>query len=303
MVNKKRNGLQRNLFILCLVIVPIVQFLVFYVYVNINSFLMAFQTIEQGKTVFSLNNFRMLFDEISKPTSVFWESVKNTGIFFVQGFITSIITGFIFCYFLYTKMPGSKIFRLLLFLPGLISSVVITQLFSMVVGYEGPIAWLIQKIQGLEDKPLLLGDSRYAMKTLVAYNVWFGLVGNMVLYLGAFNRIPQEVLEYAKLDGVGWVRELFQIILPLMWPTIITFVTLQCTGIFGSTGPIFLFTQGAYGTYTISYWLFEKVYNQAVNSTALNYGSAIGLFFTLIALPVVFTIRWVMGKVQEAVEY
>lgn len=303
MEKRQKNSLQRNLFILALVIVPIMQFCIFYIYVNINSILMAFQTVENGKTVFSLGNFEMLFKEIAQPTSVFWQSVKNTGIFFVQGFITGIVTGFIICYFLYTKIPGSGIFRILLFLPSLLSSVVVAKLFSMFVGYEGPVAWIVQKLAGLEDKPLLLGDSDYALKTLLGYNIWFGIAGNMVLYMGALNRIPKDVLEYAKLDGVGWVRELFQIILPLLWPTMITLITIQFTGIFSASGPIFLFTQGKFDTYTISYWLWEKVYDLPVNSPTLNYGSAIGLFFTAIALPIVFTVRGVLGKVQEAVEY
>lgn len=303
MVKKQRNSWQRNLFILCLVIVPLLHFCIFYIYVNFNSILMSFQVVENGKEVFSLRNFEMLFDEISRPTSVFWQSVKNTGIFFVQGFITGIITGFVICYFLYTGIPGSKIFRVLLFLPSLLSSVVIAKLFSMVVGAEGPVAWIVQKLLGLSDTPLLLGDSTYALKTLLGYNIWFGLAGNMVLYMGALNRIPKDVLEYAKIDGVGWVRELTQIILPLLWPTVITLITIQFTGIFGASGPIFLFTQGKYHTYTISYWLFEKVYNMPVNSPSLNYGAAIGLFFTAIALPIVFSVRWGLGKLQEAVEY
>ena len=305
MATHAKNSRQRNLFIFCLVIIPLLNFLLFYVYVNFNSILMAFQTIEKGETVWSLTNFRMLFEEIKLPSSVFWEALKNTGLFFVQGFITGIITGFIICYFLYTNIPGAKIFRILLFLPGMISSVVICKLFEMVVGYEGPgpVALLVQKLNGWEEVPTLLADERTAMPTLLFYNIWFGIAGNMVLYLGALNRIPKDVLEYAKLDGCGWFRELIQIILPLIWPTMITFITLQFTGIFGASGPIFLFTQGKNGTYTIAYWLFEKVYNMPANSPTLNYGSAIGLFFTLIALPIVFLVRWGLGKLQEAVEY
>ena len=304
MVKKKKgNSLQRKLFILALVIVPLLQFCIFYIYVNFNSIIMAFQTIEGGKAIWSMKNFNMLFKEIGKSGSIFWESLGNTGIFFSQGFITSMITGFIISYFLYTEIPGAKIFRILLFLPSLISSVVIVQLFSMVVSYEGPIAWLIQQFKGLSDRPVLLGDPDYALTTLVSYNVWFGIAGNMVLYLGAMNRIPKDVLEYGKLDGVGWIRELFQIVLPLLWPTMITFITIQFTGIFSASGPIFLFTQGKYNTYTISYWLFEKIYQQPVNSPGLNYGSAIGLFFTIVALPIVFGVRGILNKVQEAVEY
>lgn len=304
MVKKKKgNSKQRNLFILCLVTVPLLQFCIFYIYVNFNSILMAFQTVKGGKTIWTLGNFQALFADIGMKGSKFWESLTNTGIFFLQGFITSLFTSFIISYFLYTNIPGAKVFRILLFFPSLISSVVIVQLFKVFISYEGPIAWLVQQFDGLSDRPVFLDDSAYALKTLVAYNVWYGIASNMVLIMGAMNRIPKDVLEYGKLDGVGWVRELFQIVLPLLWPTMITFVTIQFTGIFAASGPIFLFTKGDKGTYTIAYWLFEHIYGKPANSPALNKGSAIGLFFTVVALPVVFGIRAILGKIQEAVEY
>lgn len=308
MVKKKKgNSWQRNLFIICLIIVPILQFCIFYIYVNFNSILMAFQTVKGGKTVFSFTHFESLFAEINNknnPDMYFWQALQNTGIFFVQGLITTLITGFIISYFLYTNILGAKIFRILLFLPSLISSVVITLLFEQFVSVKGPIAWIIQQFEGAPTPPVLFGDPRYALKTLVAYNVWFGIAGNMVLYMGAMNRIPKDVLEYGKLDGVGWVRELFQIILPLLWPTIITFITIQFTAIFTASGPVLLFTQGENGTYTISYWMFEKIWKAgSPDSLQLNYASAIGLFFTIIALPIVFGVRAILGKIQEAVEY
>lgn len=302
-VKKAKYTWRRKLFIFGLVIIPILQFAVFYIYVNFKSFLMAFQTVENGATVFSLSNFKTLFNELSNGASVCREAIKNTIIFFVQGFLTGIVTGFVISYFLYKKILMNRFFRIVLFLPGLLSSVVVTKLFSMVVGMDGPVALLVQKLCGLEEIPPLLGESRFALKTLLFYNVWFGIAGNMILYMGALNRIPKDVLEYAKLDGVGWVRELVQIVLPLMWPTVITLITIQFTGIFSASGPIFLFTQGKYGTYTIAYWLWEKVYNVPLNSPTLNYGSAIGLFFTLIALPIVFGVRYGLNKVQDAVEY
>lgn len=309
MVKKKKgNSWQRNLFILCLIIVPVLQFCIFYIYVNFSSIVMAFQTVNKnGKTVWSLTNFEQLFGMIGKEGSTFWLSLKNTGIFFLQGFITSLITGFIISYFLYSKIPGAAIFRILLFVPGLLSSVVIVQIFRTVVAWEGPVAALIQQINGLSKPPSLLGSDKYAMSTMIAYNVWFGIAGNMVLYMGAMNRIPKDVLEYGKLDGVNWVRELFQIILPLLWPTMITFITIQFTSIFAASGPIFLFYGGSgnntHKTNTIAYWLFTLIEGKAPNSPWLNLGSAIGLFFTLIALPIVFGVRAILGKIQEAVEY
>ncbi|MFQ9736714.1 MAG: ABC transporter permease subunit [Christensenellaceae bacterium] len=113
-------------------------------------------------------------------------------------------------------------------------------LFANIVGVNGPVASLMQKILGLERVPELLGQDEYALGTIVVYCIWTGFGTNLILLNGAMARIPAEVLEAARLDGAGRVRELFQIILPLTWPTLTTLITFTFIGIFTASGPILL---------------------------------------------------------------
>ena len=109
-------------------------------------------------------------------------------------------------------------------------------------------------------------------------------------------------MEYAKIDGVGTWRELVQIIIPMIWPTVSTMLTFAIVGLFTASGPILLFTKGQYGTYTISFWIFDLV--QGVNGvTNFEYASAVGLFFTLVGVPIVMTVRHFINKLVEIVEY
>ena len=109
-------------------------------------------------------------------------------------------------------------------------------------------------------------------------------------------------MEYARLDGVGSGRELVQIIIPLIWPTLSTIITFAFVGIFTASGPILLFTKGQYGTYIISFWIYDLV--QGVNKVInLEYASAVGLFFTLIGAPIVLIVRMLINKAVDAVEY
>ena len=124
----------------------------------------------------------------------------------------------------------------------------------------------------------------------------------MLVLGGAFERIPAEVLEAAKLDGVGPVRELTQLIVPMIWPTISTLLILYATGLFNASGPIFLFgTKGSYETWTLSYWIFHKVLYGG--SGQYNTVSAMGLIFTCIGVPIVMFVRWLFERVIPAVEY
>ena len=113
------------------------------------------------------------------------------------------------------------------------------------------------------------------------------------------NRIPSEVIEAARLDGVGAFRELVQIILPMVWPTMTTLLVFTFVGIFTTSGPILMFTEGQWDTYTVAYWIFEQVYSGG----RYEYASAVGLIFTLIALPIVLGVKKLMERWQESVDY
>ena len=114
-------------------------------------------------------------------------------------------------------------------------------------------------------------------------------------------RLPEEVMEYGKLEGVGPMRELFTIVLPMIWPTLSTLIIMIMTGIFTATGPILLFTEGAYNTTTISYYIWTMVYGASSGSYPL--ASAVGLFFTIIGLPIVLIVRYVCNKIDSGVSY
>ena len=94
-------------------------------------------------------------------------------------------------------------------------------------------------------------------------------------------------------------REMFSIIVPMMWPTLSTTIILAMTGIFTASGPMLLFTEGKFDTMTISYWIFDQVNF----SNSYEYPSAVGLTFTLLGLPIVFGARALMNHMYEDVEY
>ena len=70
--------------------------------------------------------------------------------------------------------------------------------------------------------------------------IWLAFPGNMVIWSGTFARIPDSVVESAKLDGVNWVQELFLVILPMVWSTFGLMLTLTLCGLFSASGAVFL---------------------------------------------------------------
>ena len=279
----------------CLLLLPaVLHFCVFYIYINSQSFLLAIKD-DNG---FTIEYLQMVFRQFGTNGSEITLALKNTLIFFVFGNFFMFPLALLFSYLLYKKIVGYKYFRIIFFMPSIISAVVMVTLYKNIV--NGPISEIWMKVTGINHMPLFLNSSEYALKFILLYQFWLGIAANMIIYSGTMNRIPMEVIESAKIDGIGFWGELIHMVIPLIWPTISTMLLLSFVNIFGASGPILLFTQGDYNTTTIAYWIFEQ-------STSLNpeynYAAAMGLVFTVIQFPIVFIVRYINKKLDSGVEY
>ena len=294
--DKKKRKLKRNLFILSILAIPVVHWLVFWLYVNLNSILLAFK-LPSGS--WSIETLKQVVNELFEPNSDLGIALKNTMAYFIKDVIM-LFWQLIIAYLFYKKITWHRFFRIVFYLPAIISAVTMVTMFRALIGSEGVVAKIFEQLN--LEFPKLLRDSRYATKTIMFFTIWIGWGGEMLVLGGAFERIPAEVLEAAKLDGVGPVRELTQLIVPMIWPTISTLLILYATGLFNASGPIFLFgTKGSYETWTLSYWIFHKVLYGG--SGQYNTVSAMGLIFTCIGVPIVMFVRWLFERVIPAVEY
>jgi ABC-type sugar transport system permease subunit len=288
--------LKDTIFVYCLIALPLIEFFTIYVYINVDSFFLAFQ---RGGKFAGLENFKMLWDEVRADNSTILVAIKNTFIYFGAGLILFVWSIFL-SYFFYKKILAYKFFRFVLYMPAIISPVVFVALFKNLTSVNGAIALIIKNFNPDFRMPNLLARSETATWTMVVYVLWMGWTKNMLYLGGSLARIPLEVLESARLDGVGPWDELTKILVPLLLPTLSTLLLLDVVGILGSSGPILLFTKGDYNTTTISYWMFTLVYNTGNDQYVK--ASAAGICLTLIMFPVVYTMRWLISKI-DSVEY
>lgn len=297
---KRKRTVLKYLFIITIIGFQLVNFAIFYVVQNFNSIIMAFQLKKQGGIIWTFENFSRIFNAffMNSGENELIISLINTFRFFGLGLIMFPVS-FVTSYFMYKKVFGHNFFRLIFFLPSILSAVVWTTLYKEIVGPEGPIVKLIMLLQNSDEPMLLLGDPKHAIYTVMMYSVWMGIAGNFILYGGALSRIPTEVIEAGQLDGIGWFKEMTQVIIPLIFPTIGTLLLLQLTGIFTASGQILLLTNGAYNTNTISFFIFQNVYNIPETSNQYNYASSVGIVFTLLTIPIVFLVRSMLNKIED----
>ena len=142
--------------------------------------------------------------------------------------------------------------------------------------------------------PVLLANSATATPTIIFFVMWSGFGAQMLIFVGVMNRIPLSVIEAANLDGCTGFREFAYIIIPLIWETLSTYLLIGISCIFMASGPLLYFTNGAHDTYTLNFWIFRQVHGNG----NYHYPAAIGLIFTLTALPLMFLSRYLMSKVE-----
>ena len=296
-VNKRRV-----LFGICCCILPVVNWLIFYVFANISAFSMAF-TNKDG--VLSFDNFIRIWEELNNPVSDIRIAFQNTFLTFAI-ILVSFPFKVLVSYFIYKKIPLAGVYRILFFLPSIIFSVALAMIFQRMIGVNGFIAKWVQDWLILAQTPELLADSRYANTVVILHMLWLGFPGDLIIWGGTFTRIPNDVLESAQIDGVNWWKEFTMITIPMVWPTVALQMVLMFCGIFGASGAVFLLTKGMYGTMTISAWMYLQLYNLSgspYNSNAYNYMSAVGLVITVIAIAISLSIRKWTDKAFEEVEF
>lgn len=305
MLKAKKVNWSRIIFILCFILVPTINFLIFYVYVNFDGILMAFYRYDVNyNKIWGFENFTMFFDELLHQSDGIQLAFVNT----FKTFLINLIIfpwGIAVSYFLYKKIPLYKTFRVLFFLPSIINGIITVIVYKNFVSVEGPIAIMVQNMLGLSEPPDLLGDPRFANTFVWIHMLWLSFPGDMIIWGGAFARIPDGVIESARIDGASWFTELVRIILPMIWPTFALKAIMLISSVFGASGAVFLLTNGDYGTMTFSAWQYIQIRNSSnnPNSVVYNYVSAIGIIVTLAAMVLVLFGKWLENKLFKDVDY
>lgn len=301
--SKKRGEL---IFLIAILAIPTIQWLIFWLYVNMSSFTLAFQN---PMSEWSLINFTMFLDSLKSPYGdTVGRSIINTLKYWTAGITIIFPLSIIIAYYIFKKVMFYKFFRIMFFFPSIITGIILVSVYNMVITPNG--LWdSVLKLFG-QSVPQwgYLNDETTATKAILVFYVWVGFGANVILIGSAMSRVPDTVLEAAKLEGCGHFREIVQIILPLIWPTLSTIILLSFTGFFSASGPILLFApEGHAGTSTLSFWIFKQVFGGGEFGQpggTQNYGlvSATGLVFTVIWVPVILFIRWFFER-MPAVEY
>lgn len=297
-----------RIFIIGMLAIPIAHFLVFWLYLNGASIGLAFQ--DQYTEEFTMENFERFFNSWKRDFALggpLKYAVKNTIIEACIGNFVNMPLVILCSFALFKKFYGHNFFRVVFYLPGILGAVIITTMQIYVLGSGGPIVQF-GKLIGID------WDVNILQSGLIANNVsarttYFvtriGVSGGTILLItGALNRVPKDLFDSAKMDGIGFFREFIYIAVPLIWSTVGLMWIMSFAGCWSSYQDVMLLTGGAYNTTNFGYYLVSHTLSAVTGAGEnYNYPAAIGLVMTAVIAPITLLLRWLASKVVTDVEF
>jgi raffinose/stachyose/melibiose transport system permease protein len=268
----------------------ILVLIVFIAYPIIDSFALStvkWNGISPNRVFVGLENWMELVKD-----NFFWRAFRNniTVMFFsllTQGVLAMVLATFL-------DITGKKglVFKIVWFLPYLISSVAIGILFKFALDANFGIFASTAKLFGGGSVDLL-GNPQKALVTVIGVISWQYTPFYMLLYLAAYGTIPVELYEAASIDGATRGQYFWKVSLPLLRPTIISGATVSIIGSLKYFDLVYVMTGGGPGSSTEL--MATLMYKTSFVKQNFGYGAAVagGMFIliTLIALLTVYTLN------------
>lgn len=219
----RRNKGRIRFLVLCVAPATIL-FFIFMIVPTLNVFRMSLY--ERGaysptETFVGLSNFKALLND-----TLFIRSMQNTILLVVVVTMVTFAFALIFASILtHENVKGKNLFRVIFYIPNILSVVVISGIFSAIYKPEnGMLNSIISMFAG-KTVTVLWKDAPLVMVSIIIAMIWQAIGYYMVMYMASMASVPESLYESASLDGAGRMRQFFQITIPLIWTNIRTTLT------------------------------------------------------------------------------
>ncbi|MDD2458363.1 MAG: sugar ABC transporter permease [Eubacteriales bacterium] len=219
----------------------------------------------------------------------FWQALLNNFKVVILSIVIQLPIGMLLAFFLDTVGKKANVFKVVWFLPLLMSSVAIGFLFKYVFD---PVFGLVSPIAawfggGNVD---LLGNPQVALFAVIMVICWQFIPFYMVYFLAGLSSLPIEVYEASIIDGATRARYFFAIALPMLRNTGINAVILSMVGSLKYFDLIYVMTEG--GPSGSTELMATYMFKNAFNTMKMGYGSTIAsAMFLIITLTSLITLK------------
>ena len=294
---KKKKEISGLLFYLSLIVLPLIQFVIFYIVVNANSIALAFKHYEfkDGQlmvTAAHFDNFVQVVKDLFNKEELKY-CLRNSVVFYLVTFASGTVVSLIFSYYIYKKRLLSGTFKTLLYMPSIVSVMVISVLYRYFC--EDCYPAIVEKLTG----NVITGYSSAKYAYIVLFNFFISCGGNMLVYTGTMAGISDSVIEASEVDGVNSVQQFWYIVLPQIYQTFSLFVVTGLLVLFSGQANLFNFfglRPDGPEFYTFGYYMYIEIAKNLNDYAKYSYLSAFGLIITAVAIPTIFIVRHLLEK-------
>jgi raffinose/stachyose/melibiose transport system permease protein len=198
-----------------------------------------------GQIFVGIQNYLTLFSQ-ERWSAPLWNALRNNAVFFVIHMVAQNPIGLLLAALLARRIRGSAIYRGIIFTPTILSVVIVGFVWKLMLAPSWGIShtlFSIVGLSGLGDYPWL-GTESTTLITLSLMSVWQNIGIPMMLFLAALIRIPDELMEAARVDGASDWKIFWKIQFPLILPTVGLIAVMTFVGNFNAFDLIYA-TQGA----------------------------------------------------------
>lgn len=235
---------------------------------------------------FDIANIRWLgvqnyADLFSDPT--FGRSLLQTLVFTIATTVLLNAVGLSLAMLVNTRAPGTAFLKAVLFLPVLLSPVIVGLMWSgLLRGVGGGLNQFLDLL-GIIDQPIFwLGDGRFALAAIILATVWQFAGYDMILYYAGLKNVPSSLLEAADLDGALSWSKFVHVVLPSLYHVMSVVVLLNVIGGLRIFDIVYVMTRG--GPNRSTEVLATYMYEQAFQLNAMGLASAIAVIMVIIAV-------------------
>lgn len=304
----KQNSLTKDktkelLFYLSFMGIAVLQFVVFYVIVNANSFALAFteySSDEFGNQISSFvgfKNFKTIYTELF-TLEMFELMWKNSFLFYAVSLLGGTVFSLAFSYYIYKQCIFANFFKIMLYLPHIVTTMVIAIIYRefsnrVLPDFLGELFNV--QLRAYTAKPL---------PYILIFNFLMAFGSNMLVYTGTMAGISDSIVEAAQIDGANALQEFFHVIMPAIYPTFSLFIVTGMLAVFNGQGGLFNFMswEADMKYQTFGYYLYVQIFKAGIDVSKYPPLAALGLSLTSFALPIIFTFRWFVKKVGPSVD-
>ncbi len=232
-----------------------------------------------------LKNYIWMFTE---PSRNFYLALKNNMLIVGVSVFGQIPLGFLLAYILARKLikRGTRFFQTMIYLPNVISSIIIGVLFRAIIYTRDSLLLEIRKIFDPTASFVMISNPMLPVLIVI---LWMYTGFYMIIFLANMQRIDPAVIEAARIDGAKESRILWHIMLPALSGVIITTAILAISGSLKSFDLIYGMTQGGPAglTRVLSLYMYQSAFSTAPNYPLANAISTVMVLISIVLILIV----------------